>query len=642
MRIFVQRSDVGEFRRHYRWMVLVVLICFGALVGRLVQLQLVEGDVHRAQARRNIVREGYLATTRGVIRDALGRVLAANRPAYNVYVTPGRLDMEKVWPLVVKLTRLEDAERTTLEQKILERKKLDPRDRRRQQQILVKVDTDRDAVAYLETHERELDGVEVAPSPVRYYPFGALGAHLVGTMREVSREELGGLGELGYRSGDRTGAIGIERRWESYLRGQRGMRKTVRGAGRRLDHAALEAKYLEEPRRVEPIPGRDVSLTIDIEIVEAMERAMRGQLAGAAVVADVRTGRILGALSKPSFDPNVVSGGQGSKAVSEAFQRLYADPLKPTLDKTISAAYPPGSTYKPFSALAGLADGLIDPYQQVDCRGGYEYGKRYFRCTGVHRHVNLHEAIVQSCNTYFYDLGSRISIDRLASIGLDFGFGVPTGIGVNPEARGRMPTRGWYTRRYKEAFRGGFTVLSAIGQGATTVTVLQLALAYAALANGGTVYQPQVVRSIETSDGTVVQEFPPRVRRIVDIDASRLNLVKKALHGVVDDRHGTAYAERIEGVDIAGKTGTAQVSHVTPRGVDPDRVWYFNRDHAWFAGYAPSGSPEIAIVVLVEHGGGGGKNAVPVAMRVVRDWQKLKAERLSSRAPKDRQARGNL
>lgn len=642
MRIFVQRSDVGEFRRHYRWMVLVVLICFGALVGRLVQLQLVEGDVHRAQARRNIVREGYLATTRGVIRDALGRVLAANRPAYNVYVTPGRLDMEKVWPLVVKLTRLEDAERTTLEQKILERKKLDPRDRRRQQQILVKVDTDRDAVAYLETHERELDGVEVAPSPVRYYPFGALGAHLVGTMREVSREELGGLGELGYRSGDRTGAIGIERRWESYLRGQRGMRKTVRGAGRRLDHAALEAKYLEEPRRVEPIPGRDVSLTIDIEIVEAMERAMRGQLAGAAVVADVRTGRILGALSKPSFDPNVVSGGQGSKAVSEAFQRLYADPLKPTLDKTISAAYPPGSTYKPFSALAGLADGLIDPFQQVDCRGGYEYGKRYFRCTGVHRHVNLHEAIVQSCNTYFYDLGSRISIDRLASIGLDFGFGVPTGIGVNPEARGRMPTRGWYTRRYKEAFRGGFTVLSAIGQGATTVTVLQLALAYAALANGGTVYQPQVVRSIETSDGTVVQEFPPRVRRIVDIDASRLNLVKKALHGVVDDRHGTAYAERIEGVDIAGKTGTAQVSHVTPRGVDPDRVWYFNRDHAWFAGYAPSGSPEIAIVVLVEHGGGGGKNAVPVAMRVVRDWQKLKAERLSSRAPKDRQARGNL
>ncbi|HEY3499822.1 MAG TPA: penicillin-binding protein 2 [Polyangiaceae bacterium] len=642
MRLFVQRSDVGEFRRRYRWMVLTVIAAFVVLVGRLFQLQLVQGDVHRAQARRNIVREGYLATTRGVIRDALGRVLAANRPAYNVYVTPSRLEMEKAWPLLARLARLDDQERTTLEQKINERRALDPKDRRRQQQILVKVDIDRDAVAYLETHGRELEGIEVAPSPVRYYPYGALGAHMVGTMREVNREELGSLADRGYRAGDRTGAIGVERRWESYLRGQRGLRKTVRGANRRLDPEALEAKYLEEPRRVEPIPGRDVSLTIDIELVEAMDRAMRGQLAGAAVVVDVRTGRILGATSKPGLDPNVVSGGQGSKAVSDAFTKLYADPLKPTLDKTISAAYPPGSTYKPFTALAGLADGLVEPHMQVDCRGGFEYGKRYFRCTGVHRRCNLHDAIVQSCNTYFYELGSRISIDRLASIGLDFGFGVKTGIGVNPEARGRMPTRGWYTRRYKEAFRGGFTVLSAIGQGASTVTVLQLGLAYAALANGGTVYQPQVVRSIETSDGTVVQEFPPRVRRIVDLKPDHLSLVKSAMQGVVTEKRGTANAVRIEGVDLAGKTGTAQVTHVTPRGVDPGKVWYFNRAHAWFAGYAPSSSPEIAVIVLIEHGGGGGENAAPVAMRIVRDWMKLKAERLSARASGSAPLQGNL
>jgi penicillin-binding protein 2 len=642
VRLFVQRSDVGEFRRRYRWMVLVVVAAFMALGGRLVLLQLVEGDVHRAQARRNIVREGFLATTRGVIRDSLGRVLAANRPAYNVYVTPSRLDLEKAWPLLTRVTHLDDAEKAALEQKINERRGLDAKDRRRQQQILVKVDIDRDAVAYLETHERELEGVEVAPSPVRYYPYGALGAHVIGTMREVNREELAWLGDRGYRAGDRTGAIGIERRWESYLRGQRGMRKTVRGAGRRLDPEQLEAKYLEEPRRVEPIPGRDISLTLDIELIESMERAMHGQLAGAAVMVDVRTGRILAMLSKPSFDPNVVSGGQGIKAVSDAYTRLYADPLKPTLDKTISAAYPPGSTYKPFTALAGLADGLVDPKAEIDCRGGFEYGKRYFRCTGVHRRVNLHSAIVQSCNTYFYELGSRISIDRLASIGLDFGFGVRTGIGVNPEARGRMPTRGWYTRRYKEAFRGGFTVLSAIGQGATTVTVLQLALAYAALANGGTVYQPQVVRSIETSDGTVIQEFPPRVRRIVGLDQSHLSMVKNAMQGVTTEKHGTGYGGHIPGVDLAGKTGTAQVSHVTPRSVDPEREWYFNRDHAWFAGYSPAASPEIAIVVLIEHGGGGGKNAVPVAMRVVRDWQKLKEDRLAARSPAAGPGKGNL
>src|SRR5262249_41753435 len=270
-----------------------------------------------------------------------------------------------------------------------------------------------------------------------------------------------------------------------------------------------------------------------------------------------------------------------------------------------------------------------DPTREIDCRGGYEYGKRYFRCTGVHRKVNLHEAIVQSCNSYFYELGSRVSIDRLAAIGLDFGFGVRTGIGVNPEARGRMPARSWYTRRYKEAFRGGFTLLSAIGQGATTVSILQLGLAYAALANGGTLYQPQVVRSIETSDGTVVQEFPPRVRRMVELDQDHLNLIHDALEGVVTDREGTANKERIIGVDVAGKTGTAQVSHVTPHGVDPDQAWYCNRAHAWFAGYAPARAPEVAIVVLIEHGGGGGKNAGPVAMRVIRDWQKLKEKRLN-------------
>lgn len=650
MNFLVQRSDVGEFRRRYRWLVLVVITLFGVLIGRLAQLQLIDGDVHRAQARRNIVRERYLATTRGVIRDAHGRVLAQNRPSYTVYITPARIDLEKTWPKLVRLVGLDEAERRKIEQRIRKEKAEalahasgKDRGRRTEQQIVLKNDVDRDAVAWLETHNPV--GVDVSPTPVRYYPYGELGAHLLGYMREVDQEILSRLERRGYRAGDRIGAIGIERRWESYLRGQRGMRKMLyglRGNMSRESLEELEARYLEEPRRIEPIPGRDISLTIDVELLAAAERAMRGHLAGAVVVVDVRTGRILAALSKPSFDPNVVSGGSGKSAAVDAFRRLYADPLKPSLDKTISAAYPPGSTYKPFSALAGLADGLIDPDLEVDCRGGYEYGRRYHRCTGVHRRVNLHEALVQSCNTYFYDLGARISIDRLAAIGLDYGFGIKTGIGVNPEARGRMPTRAWYTRRYKAAFRGGFTLLSAIGQGASTVTVLQLALAYAALANGGTLYQPQVVRSIETSDGTIVQEFPPRVRRIVSVDSQHLSLVKGGLEGVVNEREGTAYKERFEGVDMAGKTGTAQVTHVTPRGMDPDKVWYFNRDHAWFAGYSPSRSPEIAIVVLVEHGGGGGKNAVPVAMRVVRDWQKLKEKRLSARSQGNASDRSSL
>lgn len=632
MALLGQRSDVGEFRRRYRWLVLTAIVAFLILIGRLAQLQLIQGDLHRAQARKNIVRERSLATTRGVIRDAEGRVLAANRPSYNVHMTPAEVDLTETWPTVVKLLGLEDPEKADLERKIKEIQALPLKEeKRRGQQILLKVDIDRDAVAYLETHARELKGIEVSPQPVRYYPFGELGAHSVGYMREVGAEDLVRLEERGYRAGDRLGAVGVERRWESYLRGVRGFKKIVRGVSRRDDVQEVESRYLEEPRRVEPIPGRDISLTLDIDLVTSIDKAFRGQLAGAVVVVDVRTGRLLAAVSKPSFDANVVSGGNGVKAVAESFRRMNADPLKPSLDKTISAAYPPGSTYKPFSALAALSDRLIDPDTEVDCRGGYEYGKRFFRCTGVHRRVHLHEAIVQSCNTYFYELGARVSIDRLAATGLEYGFGVKTGIGINPEARGRMPTRSWYTRRYKEAFRGGFTLLSSIGQGATTVTVLQLALAYAALANGGTLYQPQVVRSIETSDGTVVQDFPPRVRRLLEQNPEHMRWIKDALEGVVTEKEGTANKERTAGVDMAGKTGTAQVSHVTPRGVDPGKIWYFNRDHAWFSGYAPSRSPEIAIVVLVEHGGGGGKNAVPIAMRVVRDWQKLKEKRLSAK-----------
>ncbi len=642
MTFLVQRSDVGEFRRRYRWLVLFVVCMFFVLAGRLVQLQLIENDLHSAQARRNIVGEITLATTRGVIRDAFGKVLAANRPSYNVYVVPGNIDMEKTWPRVARLMGLDDAEKAELERRITAQR---ADETRKTQQMLLKMDVDRDVVAALKTHESELRGVDVSPVPVRYYPYGELAAHLLGYMREIDPDTLARLQGRGYRSGDRIGAVGVERRWESYLRGQRGKRKVLRGQTRRsLDRDALEAKYLDEPRRVQPIPGRDISLTIDIELERSIERAMRGQLAGAVVVVDVRTGRVIAALSKPSFDPNVISGGSGKKAVREAFRRLYSDPLKPMLDKTISAAYPPGSTFKPFSALAALDNHLIDPRARVDCHGGYEYGKRYFRCTEVHRSVNLHQAIVESCNTYFYHLGETVTIDPLAKVGMDFGLGAKTGIGVNPESRGRMPTRSWYTRRYKGFFRGGYSLLAAIGQGATTVTVLQLALAYGALANGGTLYQPQVVRSIETSDGTIVQEFPPRVRRMVQVDPDALALVKDAMVGVVTDHKGTAFHAALPGVDVAGKTGTAQVSHVTPRGVDKARVWYFNRDHAWFAGYAPSRSPEIAIIVLVEHGGGGGKNAAPVAMQVVRDWQKLKAKRLEARAsvPRQGKQRGTL
>lgn len=655
MSLLVQRSDVSEFRRHYKWMALVVVVLCLVLVGRLFQLQILEGEDYREDARNNIIHEVRLATTRGIIRDAQGKTLAANRPSYNVYVIPARLDMSETWPKLVDFMHLGAEERTRIEQKLeairvaderklAELREAAPDDHARRkirdvkdvpgarsvQQILIREDVSRDVVAVLETHADRLRGVDVVPVPVRYYPQGEVAAHAVGFMTQIDAEALSRLKAQNYLEGDRVGASGIERAWESYLKGTRGWEKVVVDArGTRRTGPDTEA-ILGEPRRLDPVPGRDLRLTLDADLEIAIDKAMRGQIAGSVAVVEVRTGRVLGLYSKPGFDPSVLSGGEGVDALRAAYRRLASDPLQPLLDKTMSGAYPPGSTFKPFSALAALEDKIVDPKTRVRCNGFYEFGRRMFKCTHVHGPVDLHEALVKSCNVYFYHLAEMVGMDRIAKVGMDFGFGQKTGIGVNAESAGRMPTRAWMTLRNKGQFRVGYTLNAAIGQGATTVTVLQLALAYAALANGGTLYQPQIVRAVETSDGAIVQDFSPRVRRQIAVAPENLALVDDALKGVVTEEGGTAYAERLNDVDMAGKTGTAQTSHAS-RGLDASRVWYFNRDHAWFAGFAPARAPEIAIVALIEHGGAGGRAAAPVAMQVAREWQRLQSSRTAAK-----------
>ncbi|WP_441287541.1 penicillin-binding protein 2 [Sorangium sp. KYC3313] len=625
MSLLVQRSDVSEFRRRFRWIALGMVVGFMVLLVRLFYLQILEVDENKAIARENIVRRVTLATTRGILRDKNGKVLAASRPSYNVYVVPRRLDMEATWPKLVEYLGIGIEERARLEALITSiRADEGPR---KNQQILLKEDISRDAVATLATHDAELPGIDVVPVPVRYYPYEEVGSHVLGYMAEVDAERLASLRSIGYIEGDRIGVTGIERAWESYLRGTRGWEKVLVDArGRRR---AGGDGIIEEPRRVDPIPGRDLRLTLDADIQKAIDKAMRGELAGGVAVIDVRTGRILGLYSKPGYNPNALSGGSGKQVIRDAFRRLYSDPLKPALDKTLSGAYPPGSTFKPFTALAALEKGLIDPRQSSRCRGALTFGKRTFRCTHVHGPVAMQQAIAESCNVYFYRLAAEygVGMDVIAEMGQRYGLGARTGLGINAEAGGRMPTRAWMTLRNKGQFRLGFGLNAAIGQGATTVTVLQLALAYAALANGGTLYQPQIVRAVETSAGTVVQEFTPRVRRQIDIRPENLSLVHRAMVAGVNEEGGTAFKARVAGVEMAGKTGTAQVSHRLTRGVEAERVWYFNREHAWFAGYAPARSPEVAVVVLVEHGGTGGKHAAPVAFEVVRAYQELAKER---------------
>jgi penicillin-binding protein 2 len=628
------RSDTGEFKRRFQYIGLGMVLVFLVLVGRLFQLQILENEDNRATARENIVRRVTLATTRGIIRDRNGKVLAASRPAYNVYVVPSRLDMTAVWPRLVEYLRIGLDERTRLEQKILALRAEEGA--RKDQQILLKEDIDRDAVADIKTHEKELTtvtphgkelvSVDLVAVPVRYYPFEEVGAHVLGYMAEVDGDKLAQLHAAGYLEGDRAGVTGAERAWESYLRGTRGWEKVLVDA-KGVRRPARDG-IIDEPSRSDPIPGRDLRLTIDADVQKVLEKAFRGELAGGVVMVDVRTGRILGMYSKPSFDPNALSGGSGKQVIRDAFRRLYSDPLKPALDKTVSGAYPPGSTFKPFTALAALEKGLIDPHAIQQCHGAITFGKKTWRCTHVHGPVDLHKGIAESCNVYFYNLAAEfgVGMDIIAEMALRYGMGTKTGIGINAEASGRMPTKAWMTLHNKGHYNLGYGLNAAIGQGATTVTVLQLALAYAALANGGTLYQPQLVRAVETSNGTVVQEFSPRVRRQIDINPENLKRVQNALAAGVSEEGGTsltAYNEsglRELGIDVAGKTGTAQVTHHLEHGAEAERSWYFNREHAWFASYAPVRSPEVAVVAIVEHGGFGGKHAAPIAFEAVRAY----------------------
>ncbi len=609
MKMLSPRREVGEFRKRYKWMALAVLLSFGTLAARVFVLQVLRHDHFAEIAQENITKTIPLPATRGLVYDTAGRVVAENRPAYNVLITPQLLDAERDLPRLAELMGLSPEQRTDLARRIAEVPA-----RRRTHQIEMFSEITREQLAALETHGNELPGVDAVAVPVRHYPYGELGAHAIGYLNEVNAEDLETLRDQGYRAGDVVGRTGIERAWESYLRGQRGYQRVlvdVRGR-----HQEGSPRDDDEMRR-EPVPGRDLTLTLDMELMRSIERAFRGHPSGAAVVVDVRTGRVRALYSKPSYDLSEMAG----RLTTERYAELQENPFRPLIDKTIYESYFPGSTFKPITALAALGDNIVDPAAQVDCPGFYEIGNRRFRCTQAHGSVDMRRALVQSCNIYFWKLAEQVGLDRINRYAQFFGLGQRSGIGINTEANGFLASREWYEQQH-ERFRVGFTLNTAIGQGNTRVTLLQLAMVYAAIANGGTLYVPQLVESVQEPDGTIVEEFEPRVRRRVQISPEHLTYVIDGLYGVVNDPNGTAYDARIDGgVPIAGKTGTAQVQRRSRRpGEEQRRQWYFNRDHAWFAGFAPAGAPEVALVVLVEHGGGGGRYAAPIASQILQDY----------------------
>ncbi len=600
------RLEVAEFRKRYRWMALFVLVVFSLLALRMVQLQVLDYGRWNASAQENITKTVTLPATRGVISSTNQKVVASNRPSYDVMITPKFLSGIGDLDRIAELMSLSDVERQGLRDRI---ESLPPY--RLVQQIQAFADVSRDQLAVLETYQSEFHGLDLVTVPKRLYPYGTLGAHTIGYLNEVNRKDLERSDQSGrYRAGDQIGRSGIERRYESVLRGERGFRRTLVDARGRAQHEPTVSVEREMFRK--PVPGEDLAITLDFELMEVIDQAFRPYPSGAAVVVDVDTGAVRALYSKPAYDPNEMSGGMSAARYKE----LVSDPFRPLIDKTLYETYFPGSTFKPITALAALQEGAIEPQERQECEGFHQVGRQRFRCTGRHGNINLHEAIVVSCNVFFWKLAEKLGLEAIDRYARAFGLGRVTGIGINDEAAGFLASRKWYEETFGR-FRPGYTLNTAIGQGNTRVTVLQLALVYAALAKGFPLQVPRLIERV----GDVV---PSPVSRSDDdgyapqIDAKHFEAMRKALAAAVNSKKGTAFGARVkDGVLVAGKTGTAEVVGRRSASQADGSAWYLDRSHGWFAGFAPAKDPKVAIAVLVEHGGSGGKTAAPIATRVL-------------------------
>lgn len=599
-----------ELGRRLKWVALTLVLAFGLLIGRLWQLQVVRGDRYYERTVSNVVHKRFLPSIRGDILDRDENALATNRAAFNIYVIPDRFDATTRAALV-RLLGLTDDEAKTLDARVAAGKKRDPRTA-----IAVLEDQGADRAQLVAQARYRLDGVEVHHELYRDYPQGELAAHVIGYMTQMTESELDRLEPLGYEPNELVGRYALEAEWENYLRGKKGIEQfAVDARGQRIAEAEAEG-LIQGEKMIEPVAGDDVVLTIDADLQRIAEHAVAPYAAAAVVVIEVDTGRVLALVSKPSFDPNVMTG----KLTRAEAALLNADPRKPFVDKTLASRYPPGSVYKFVTAIAALEDGVGIEEEKIECEGALEVSGTRFECTASHGVLDLVGAIQRSCNIYFWQLAQRIGMDRMAEVARAYGFGAPTGLGLNGDTSGRVPTKAWYEARGK--FKIGYTINGATGQGDVEVSVMQVAIAYAALANGGTVYVPQIVERVESKAGRTVVAYEPKVTQQTGTPAEVLDVIHRGMWAAVNEPGGTAFEHgRSALVEISGKTGTAEVrTRKKDKNVPEVRGWHPTRSHAWFAGWAPARDPEIAIVVLIEHGGPGGKVAAPVAKTIVEGW----------------------
>jgi penicillin-binding protein 2 len=610
-----QPSTGRELKRRSLVLGLVMLGGLLLLTVRLYRLQIIRGDEYAAKSVANFVKEIRIRADRGIIKDRRGEILVDSRPSFDVFVTPAFCEhcTEEVLPRLAGWLGWDDAARAHVEALLHAARKSAPF-----QAVPVQLDLTRDELDTLAAHKTELPGVDWPAVPHRHYRAGAVLSHVVGYMNEISQEELDRVpAGTSYALGDFVGRRGVERYFERELRGADGSRQEVVNARGETIQELNDLLVGRTP--VQPRPGDSVVLSLDMRLQQEAERAFPG-VAGAVVVMDVRTGFILAVVSRPGFDSNLLTGRVTAAQMAE----MARDPLQPMIFRPTQQHYSPGSTFKLVTILAALQNHVISPTGTVTCSGGYSLGARRWRCMGEHGPMDARSALQRSCDTFFYRMGDLLGIDPIAEMGRSLGLGAPTGVAVVAEVPGIMPDSAYHDRVTPGGYTKGLALNSAIGQGDVNVTPLQLAVVYAAVANGGQVFRPQLVRRIESPDGKTRQEFQPQVAHEVDIDPEHRRLVLDALTAVVNEPGGTAYRSRLADIKFAGKTGTAQVATLGKVRLKEQAMTFWQRDHAWFAAIAPAEEPEIAVVVLNEHGGHGASEAAPTAAAIIRKFFELK------------------
>jgi penicillin-binding protein 2 len=594
------REVPAALRRRLVTSIVGVLVLFALTLTRLWHLQVGEGEQYRSLSENNRIRLKRVRATRGTILDRHGQILVDNRPSFDITLVPE--DAHDVPRTIAALARLLGPDAGDLSASVQAAANRPPFE-----DVILKRDIEWESIVALETHQLDLPGVSVQVGPRRTYPFNDVAAHLLGYVGEVSQKELAD--RQGYRMGDLIGKAGAERYWEDYLRGvDGGQQVEVDSVGRKL-------RVLSE---VEETPGNTLVLTVDRELQLAAEKAM-GEQEGAIIALDPRTGDVLAMVSRPAFDPNVFA--RGIRAAE--WRGLLEDRKRPLNSKAVQGTYPPGSTFKIIMAAAALEEGVINPFTHIHCGGGIFFGNRTFRCwrPSGHGSMNVHEALVRSCDVFFYQVGQRLGVDGIAEYAHRFGLGAPTGITLEHESSGIIPSTAWKRQRFGEPWYAGETLSVAIGQGYVTSTPLQMANAMAAIANGGTVYRPQFVKRVETPDGTLVLEQQPIVTRELGFKSSTLLQIRQALSDVVNSNRGTGSKARVRGIEVGGKTGTSQVGKLGAERLKQGRFARERKDHAWFVAFAPVSNPEIAVAVLAEHAGEhGGTAAAPIAQRVIAQY----------------------